>query len=274
MSANQSGGSLFGIAFSTVLSMIVIVAVAIAVERVLTTYLSRFAKRAKLKRNVANNLILTFRLLILIIAVLALSRLGGLPTEWILSISAIAGAALGFASQKTLGNFLAGLFLLGARPYKVGDYVRLGTVEGVVQEVTLNYSKVLTIGNNTVAISNLQILDRDITNYRIESPKNLSLFCYTFEIGFSHSVSTEKIAAIFNEVFERIVHTLPQKPFATIARSDAFVRVYLVYLYVEHPEDVFTLKPQISEEVFKRWDAERFAVERTRKPNQDSTSTV
>jgi len=88
--------------------------------------------------------------------------------------------------------------------------VRLGTVEGVVQEVTLNYSKVLTIGKNTVAISNLQILDRDITNYRIESPRNLSLFCYTFEIGFSHSVSTEKIAAIFNEVFERIVHTLPR----------------------------------------------------------------
>ncbi|HEX9262501.1 MAG TPA: mechanosensitive ion channel family protein [Candidatus Bathyarchaeia archaeon] len=274
MSANQTGGSLFGIAFSTVLSIILIVAVAIAVERVLTTYLSRFAKRAKLGRNVANNLILTFRLLILIIAVLALSRFGGLPTEWILSISAIAGAALGFASQKTLGNFLAGLFLLGARPYKVGDYVRLGTVEGVVQEVTLNYTKVLTIGNNTVAISNLQILDRDITNYRIESPKNLSLFCYTFEIGFNHSVSTEKIAAIFNEVFERIVHTLPKKPFATIVRSDAFVRAYLVYLYVEHPEDVFTLKPEISEEVFKRWDAERFAAGGTPKPNQDSTSTV
>jgi small-conductance mechanosensitive channel len=249
--------SLFGIDLSTILSLLVILGVAVILERLITTYLSRFAKRAKLERNAANNLVLTFRIIILIGAVLALSRIGGLQPEWILSISAIAGAALGFASQKTLGNFLAGLFLLAARPFKVGDYVRLGTVEGIVEEVTINYTKVLTIGNNTVSISNLQILDRDITNYRTERRRNFNLYCYTYEIAFDHSVSTDKIASIFNEVFERFLHTLPKKPFTMLTRSDAFQRVYTVYLYVEHPEDVFTLRPQISEEVFKRWDLER-----------------
>ena len=266
----MADANLLGISFSTILSIMVITVVAVALERLITTYLSRFAKRAKLERNATNNLVLTFRILILIGAVLAISRIGGLQPEWILSISAIAGAALGFASQKTLGNFLAGLFLLAARPFKVGDYVRLGTVEGVVQEVTINYTKVLTIGNNTVSISNLQILDRDITNYTLESRRNFSLYCYTFELGFDHSVSTDKMAAIFNEVFERFVHTLPKKPFATLTRSDAFVRVYMVYLYVEHPEDVFTLRPQISEEIFKRWDMERNAT-RPIAPTQDYT---
>ena len=259
--------TLFGIDF-TILSVLVIAVVAIIMERLFTTYLSRFAKRAKMERNAANNLVLTFRILILIGAILAIYGIGGLPPEWILSISAIAGAALGFASQKTLGNFLAGLFLLAARPFKVGDYVRLGTVEGVVQEVTINYTKVLTIGNNTVSISNLQILDRDITNYIVESRRNFSLFCYTFEIGFDHNVPTDKMAAIFNEVFERFVHTLPKPPYATLTRSDAFTRVYTVYLYVEHPEDVFTLKPQISEEVFKRWDVQRNII-MTLPPEQD-----
>jgi hypothetical protein len=42
-----------------------------------------------------------------------------------------------------------------------------------------------------------------------------------------------------------------------ITRSDGVGRVYMVYLYVEHPEDVFALKPQIAEDVFKRWDMER-----------------
>jgi small-conductance mechanosensitive channel len=261
MSAPQSEGGIFGITFSQILSLLVIAAVAIALERLITTYLSRFAKRAKLERNAANNLVLTFRILILIAAALAISRIAGaVDPNLILSISAIAGAALGFASQKTLGNFLAGLFLLAARPFKVGDYVRLGTVEGVVQEVTINYTKVLTIGNNTVSISNLQILDRDITNYVVESRRNFSLYCYTFEIGFDHTVSTDKMAAIFAEVFERFVHTLPKPPYATLTRSEAFGRVYTVYLYVEHPEDVFTLKPQISEEVFKRWDMQRDSI--------------
>src|SRR3972149_10490472 len=235
MSATQSNGSLFGINLSTILSILVISIVAIILERVFTTYLSRFAKRAKLARNAANNLVLTFRILILIGAVLAISRFGGLEPEWILAISAIAGAALGFASQKTLGNFLAGLFLLTARPFKVGDYVRFGTVEGIVQEITINYTKVLTIGNNTVSISNLQILDRDVTNYTVESRRNFSLYCYTFELGFDHSVPTDKIATIFSEVFERIGHTLPKPPFVSLTRSDPFGRVYTVYLYVEHP---------------------------------------
>jgi small-conductance mechanosensitive channel len=248
---------LFGIDLSTIIGLIIIAAVAIALERLFTRYLSRFAKRAKLEPNAANNLLLTFRILILIGAVLVIGRIGGLQPEWIVSISAIGGAALGFASTKTLGNFIAGLFLLAARPFKVGDYVRIGTVEGIVQEITINYTKVLTMGNNTVSISNLQILDRDITNYMYQSGKNFSLYCYTFEIGFDHTVSTEKIAEIFKEVFERHVHTLPKKPSYMLTRSAAFERVYVVYLYVEHPEDIFTLRPQIAEGVFKRWDMER-----------------
>ncbi len=248
---------LFGIDLYTIIGLIIIAAVAITLERLFTRYLSRFAKRAKLEPSAANNLVLTFRILILIGAVLVIGRIGGLQPEWILSISAIGGAALGFASTKTLGNFIAGLFLLAARPFKVGDYVRIGTVEGIVEEITINYTKVLTIGNNTVSISNLQILDRDITNYMYQRRKNFNLYCYTFEIGFDHSVSAEKLAEIFEEVFERHRHTLPRKPSYMLTRSAAFERVYMVYLYVEHPEDIFTLRLQIAEGVFKRWDMER-----------------
>jgi small-conductance mechanosensitive channel len=126
-------------------------------------------------------------------------RVGGLDTQWFLALSALGGAAVGFASTQTIGNFIAGLYLLAARPFKVGDHVRLGTVEGIVQEITINYTKILTIGNNVVSLINLQILQRDITNYLYESEDAANLYCYTFEIGFDHSVSTEKTAAIFTK---------------------------------------------------------------------------
>jgi len=249
--------TLFGIDLSIIINIIIIAVAAIALERIFTRYLSRFAKRIKLEPGVGNNLVLTFRILILIGAVLAISRIGGLQPEWIVLISAIGGAALGFASQKTIGNFIAGLYLLAARPFKIEDYVRIGIVEGIVKEITINYTKVLTMSNNVVSISNLQILDRAITNFTHESGKTLSLYCYTFEIGFNHSISTDKIAEIFNEVFERHLHTLPKRPSYMLTRSTSLDRMYVVYLYVEHPEDIFTLRPQIAEEVFKRWDVER-----------------
>jgi small-conductance mechanosensitive channel len=192
--------------------------------------------------------------------VATIANIGGLPPEWILSISAIGGAALGFASQKTLGNFLAGLFLLSARPFKVGDYVRIGTVEGIVQEITINYTKVFTPANNTVSISNLQILDRDVTNFSLDIEKTgkaPSLYCYTFEIGFDHAVSAEKIGKIFDEVFNKSIGVASKKPAYSLIRSGGTERVYMVYLYVHKPEDILKLRPQISEEVFRMWDEQR-----------------
>ena len=246
-----------GISLSQLLSLLVIAAVAIILERVITRYLSRVARRARLAPNVANSSVLTFRLLILLGAVAAAIRVGGLPTEWFVAFSALGGAAVGFASTKTIGNFVAGLYLLAARPFRVGDYVRIGTVEGIVQEMAINYTKILTIGNNVVSISNLQIMDRDITNFLYESSEHDGLYCYTFEIGFDHSISTEKIAKVFNEVFEQYGDKFSQKPSYMLVRSAGFDRVYMVYLYVKRPEEIFALRPQIAEEVFKHWDKER-----------------
>ncbi len=245
------------IPLSTIFEILVIAMVAITLERIISRYLTGFSKRIKLEPSTSNNLVLTFRILILIFAVLAISSVGGVQPEWLLSISAIGGAALGFASQKTIGNFLAGLFLLAAKPFKVGDYVKIGTVEGIVQEITINYAKVLTSGNNTVSVSNLQILDRDITNYLYESTRNYNLYCYTFEIGFDHSVPSEKINQLFNQIFDSYSRVLPRRPSCMLIRSTNVDRVYLLYLYVDKPQDIFVLRPKIADEVFQRWDEER-----------------
>ncbi len=250
---------LFGVSIplTTIIEIIVIATIAVTLERLLSRYLSHFAKGVKLEPSTGNNLVLTFRILILIFAVLSISSLGGVQAEWLLSVSAIGGAAVGFASQKTLGNFIAGLFLLAAHPFKVGDYVKIGVVEGIVKEITMNYTKVLTSGNNTVSVTNLQILDRDITNYLYESSKNNSLYCYTFEIGFDHSIPTEKLNQLFNQIFDSYSRVLPRRPAFILIRSGAIDRVYLIYLYVDKPQDIFTLRPKIADELFQRWDEER-----------------
>lgn len=247
---------LFSVKLSTYLWLLAIATIAIVLERAITRYLSKFARHAKLEPNVTNSLALTFRLLILVGAVIFMVRAGGLPTEWLVTFSALGGAAVGFASTKTIGSFIAGLYLLAARPFRVGDYVRIGTVEGIVEEMSINYTKVLTIGNNVVSISNLQIMDRDITNYAYESDEQSGL-CYTFEISFDHTVSSSKIAAIFTEVFEEYGSRFSRKPSYMLLRSGGFERVYMVYLYVKNPEDIFVLRPLIAEEVFKRWDKDR-----------------
>jgi small-conductance mechanosensitive channel len=260
----DSVSNFFGIPMQIIL-LIVIVVVAIVVERFLAMYLSRFSKRVKLDSNTTNKLLLTFRIIILVCVLIAVSRVGGLPSELLISFSAVSGAALGFASQKTIGNFIAGLYLLVARPFKVGDYVKIGTVEGIAQEVTLNYAKILTAGNNTVAISNLQILERDITNYLYETTQNGNTYCYTFEIGFDHLVPSEKLSEIFDTTFNPYKQHFPKPPFYTLTRSTAIERVYTIYFYTTDVNQIFKTRSQIVSQIFKLWDEERTNIKNQQK---------
>lgn len=241
----------------TVFWIAIIATVSLTLERLIVRHIRKLAKKAKLKPNVTNGVVLSFRLMILVGALASVTRLGGLPTEWFLAFSVLGGAAIGFGSQQTIGNFIAGLHLLAARPFRAGDLVRIGTVEGVVQEVTINYTKVLTMGNNLVSISNLNVLQRDITNFLYENDEPHELHCCAFEIVFDHSLSATRTAKLFEVVFDECGSGLPRRPVYRMLRSGAFERVYMVYLYVKYPEDVFTLRPKVPEEMFKRMDRER-----------------
>lgn len=246
-----------GIDVGQIISIAIIALIALILERAITRHLKKFARKAHLAPHVTNTVALTFRILILIGAAVSVGKASGLTTEWFLALSALGGAAVGFASSQTIGNFIAGLYLLSARPFKVGDYVRIGTVEGIVQEINISYTKILTAGNNVALIINLQILNRDVINYLYETDEHGTLYCYTFEIGFDHSVSAAKIAQVFNRVFDSHGQELPRKPSYALIRSGAFERVYLIYICVKDPETIFDLRPRIAEEVFRQWDDER-----------------
>ena len=246
------------VTWGMILEIIVLVIVAVALERLITRYLRRFAKRTRMAPQVTNGVALTFRILILLGVLATLVKIVGVSTDLFLAFSAFGGAAVGLASTQTIGNFIAGLYLLATRPFKVGDYVRLGTVEGVVQEITINYTKILTQGNNVAIVSNVQVMSRDMTNCLYENEKLETLYCCTFEVGLDHSVSADKIATIFDEVFKQYDEKLPKKLKYMLLRSGAFERVYMVYLYVKKPEEVFFYRPEIAEEIYKRWDQERF----------------
>jgi small conductance mechanosensitive channel len=238
----------------TILWVIVITAVAVAAERIVTRWLRRFVKRTDMPPEVGNGLILTGRLIILVGAIVALLHVGGVPPDILVSFSALGGAAVGFASTRTIGNFIAGLFLLITRPFRVGDYIRVDGVEGIVQEITLNYAKIVTPTNAIVSISTQRILDRDVTNFRFRGGEEADLFCYGFELTFPHTLPTEKLEEILDNVIERYAEKLPRKPEYQLTKLTSFARHYMFYIYVEDPRDIFTLQPQLVKEITQAWD--------------------
>jgi small-conductance mechanosensitive channel len=88
----------------------------------------------------------------------------------LLASGAVIGLVVGFASQKTLGNFAAGLLIAFTQPLRLGDRIVVDGVEGVVEEIRLTHTFVradddtrLVIPNEKLAsdtIRNLTIVDR------------------------------------------------------------------------------------------------------------------
>ena len=86
----------------------------------------------------------------------------------ILSVTTLFGTAIGLAFSQALGNIVSGLYVFAARPFRVGDYVKIGTVEDIVREITLNYTEVLLPDETTQLVPNSKVVTSEVTNYRIE----------------------------------------------------------------------------------------------------------
>ena len=87
----------------------------------------------------------------------------------LLASSAILGLIIGFASQRTLGNFVAGLMIATTQPLRLGDWVAIGGVEGAVEEIGLMYTFIRTDDNARLVIPNEKLASDTITNSTIRS---------------------------------------------------------------------------------------------------------
>src|SRR5262249_39133780 len=74
----------------------------------------------------------------------------------------IGTVAIGFAFRDVLQNFLAGIILLLTHPFRIGDEIALGDVEGIVEQVETRATMVKTYDGTLVFISNANILTRNV----------------------------------------------------------------------------------------------------------------
>jgi small conductance mechanosensitive channel len=87
----------------------------------------------------------------------------------LLASSAVIGIVVGFASQRTLGNFVAGLLIAFTQPLRLGDDVVIENTEGRVEEIGLIYTFVRTENGDRLVIPNEKLASDTIRNSTIVS---------------------------------------------------------------------------------------------------------
>lgn len=111
------------------------------------------------------------RLVFLVVAALFSLRIAGLAPRTLAVGGAITAVVVGLAAQQTLGNLIAGLVLISARPFRVGDRVRLqagglaGQLEGNVASLGLLYTT-FAQGQDSIMVPNNIVLSAAVVPLR------------------------------------------------------------------------------------------------------------
>src|SRR3954447_17538512 len=92
----------------------------------------------------------------------------------VLASSAVVGLVIGFASQRTIGNVVAGILIAITQPLRLGDRVTVEGTEGVVEEIGLTYTWLRTPDNDRLVVPNEKLASETIRNSTIRSDEKIA----------------------------------------------------------------------------------------------------
>ncbi len=162
---------------------------------------------AEFLRNVSYAVILA----LLIVSALEIT---GFPTTSLLAALGAAGLAVGLALKDSLANIAAGVLLIVLRPFRVGDSVKVGGQEGVVEGVFIFQTRLHTFDNRDLVFMNSQVIAGPIFNYSQRSDRRNDI-----TLLLAHDVDMKRVF----EITKRAVDTdtrIRKDPEPSIAIAD------------------------------------------------------
>ena len=128
-----------------------------------------------------------------IVLFIVVAGMFGVETTSFVAIVGAAGLAIGLALQGTLGNFAGGVLILIFKPFKIGDLIQSQGVTGVVKQIQIFNSILLTPENKTVIMPNGAIMNNHIVNFTKEGKIRVDL---TIGIGYGANIQNAKNAIL------------------------------------------------------------------------------
>jgi len=114
----------------------------------------------------------------------------------LLASSAVVGIVVGFASQRTLGNFVAGLLIAFTQPLRLGDGVEVEGTPGVVEEIGLIYTFVRTENGDRLVIPNEKLASDTIRNSTIRSREKVAEISVQVPLGQDVGAIVDRLRAL------------------------------------------------------------------------------
>tara|TARA_Y100001935_G_C17279902_1_gene496860 strand:+ start:143 stop:1747 length:1605 start_codon:yes stop_codon:yes gene_type:complete len=188
----------------------------------------------------------TLKVLVVILGVLMVLQNMGINVLSLLAGLGLGGLAFALAAKDTAANLFGSIMILVDRPFKVGDWVVVGEVEGTVEEIGFRSTRVRTFYNSLISVPNSMMVTATIDNMGMRQYRRV-----TQKLGLTYDTPPEKLEAFVEGVKEILrTHENTRKDYFHVVFSgymDSSLEI-LVYFFVE-AED-WTEELLAKEEIF------------------------
>ncbi len=151
-------------------------------------------KKAKIEQSVKDFASSFVAIAIKILAVITALFVLGVPAASFVTILGSVGLAVGLAMQGALSNFAGGILIIVFHPFRVGDYITVNGQSGVVQNISIFYTSVLTDDNVVVTLPNGTLTNTAIVNTSVAKNRRMS-----FEYALAYDTDITAVRNILVE---------------------------------------------------------------------------
>ena len=235
--ASATGISLKLFSAQTLLNVAITFGVSLLVIFIVLKIIDHLQKLSSMDATLKSFIRSTVKAALWIIAIGAILAQLGVDTKNFAAIVSIVGLALSLSLQGTLSNLFSGMTILTTKPFTAGDYVMIGDADGLIKQVELFYTTMVTFDKRTIFIPNSQVTDAKIMNYSRERERRVQI-----DLGLDYSTPVElaKETLIGVAKVDERIFADPAPVVVILAYEDSAVRYSLrAWVKTEDYWDVF-----------------------------------
>lgn len=137
-----------------------------------------------------------------IMAVLFLIQNMGYSVSGLVASLGLGGLTVALAAKDAVSNFFGSVIILLDSPFKIGDWIKTGGVEGVVEEIGFRSTKIRTFEKSLVTVPNFAIANQSVENFTIRDRRRI-----TFSVGIEYRTPLPRIEVALVRIRKLIEQT-------------------------------------------------------------------
>lgn len=153
------------LSLGNIVSAVITLILCLLVIRLITKVFGRILSKSRLETRIQKYVLTGIKTILYVLTALIVIDSLGIPTTSLVALLSVVSLGITLAAEDILANLAGGLVILASHPFNIGDIIEVSGVAGSVEEITLNYTKLLTPDGQTVMMPNKALADSQVTNY-------------------------------------------------------------------------------------------------------------